>query len=295
MRCYTTRDVSELAGLSQARVRNFARRGLLSPVRDARSHYQFGFQDMVLMRTARALIDAEVSPRKSFRLLMKLKTEFESTKQLSAVKIYADGSSNVLVQENQHIWNAETGQGYMNFQNAGFPLSESSTSRSKSGDIAHFPANRAQGAGKHPVEVLDLEDLDSDDWYNLALDLEDIDPQRAPEAYRRAIELNPKNADALVNLGRLYQLQGDIKRAKQQYQAALHWVKGHQLAAYNLGTLFDELDELDTAIEYYCEAPTVPDSHYNLSRIFEARGDQVTARRHMSCYERMLESLLGLE
>ena len=32
--------------------------------------------------------------------------------------------------------------------------------------------------------------LDSDAWYNLGLDLEEIDPERAPEAYERAIELN---------------------------------------------------------------------------------------------------------
>ena len=236
------------------------------------------------MRTAKALMDSRISNRKSFRLLLKLKQEYESTKALSALRIYADGSHHVLVREERWIWDAESGQGHMDFGPQGLPF----YGAVKSG-ISHLPANGAQGAGKHPVELMELDDLDSDDWYNLALDLEDIDPGRAPQAYRKAITLNPKNADAHVNLGRLMQLQGDIKAAKKHYQSALQWVNGHQLASYNLGTLFDELDEMDSAILYYSDAPTVPDAHYNLARIFEARGDQVTSRRHMRYYEKLVE------
>ena len=46
-----------------------------------------------------------------------------------------------------------------------------------------------------------LKDLDSDEWYNLGLDLEEMDPIQAPDAYREAIRLDPFNADAHVNLG----------------------------------------------------------------------------------------------
>ena len=115
-------------------------------------------------------------------------------------------------------------------------------------------------------------ELDSDDWYNLGLDLEDADPERAPEAYLRAVALDPNNADAHVNLGRLYQLKGHLKPARRCYRKALECVPDHQLALYNLGTLFDELDELDTAAEYYRQALRIPDAHYNLARICEIRG-----------------------
>jgi len=234
------------------------------------------------MRTARALIDARVSRRKSFRLLLKLRQEYHSCKALSAVRIYADDCSNVLVQENRQIWNAETGQGQIVFNPE--PLL---AGNGASGGVSQLPGTAAQITAKHTVEELELEDLDSDDWYNLALDLEDMDPERAPGAYRRAITLNPENADAHVNLGRLYQLQGDIRHAKDHYQIALRAVSDHQLARYNLGTLFDELDELESAIEHYAAAPTLPDAHYNLARIFKTRGDEVSSRRHMRAYERM--------
>jgi tetratricopeptide (TPR) repeat protein len=109
------------------------------------------------------------------------------------------------------------------------------------------------------------------------------------EAYGRAIELNPRNADAFVNLGRLLQLQGDLKRAKRHYERALELVPNHQLALYNLGTVFDELSELETASDYYLRAPDVPDAHFNLARIFELLGDELAARRHMRSYRDMVD------
>ena len=114
-------------------------------------------------------------------------------------------------------------------------------------------------------------------------------PERAPEAYQRAIELNPKNADAHVNLGRLLQLKGNLRQAKRHYERALKAVSNHQLALYNLGTVFDELDQMEQAAEYYRRAPGVPDAHFNLARIAELNGDELNAQRYMRSYRRLLD------
>jgi tetratricopeptide (TPR) repeat protein len=131
--------------------------------------------------------------------------------------------------------------------------------------------------------------MSSDEWYNLGLDLEESDVARAPEAYRRAIEADPSNADAHVNAGRLQQLDGNLRNAKRHYELALRLAPEHQLANYNLGTLFDELDELVRAADYYRKAATIPDAHFNLARIAELSGDEMAARRHMRRYRELLE------
>ena len=113
---------------------------------------------------------------------------------------------------------------------------------------------------------------------------------RRPDAYRQSIRLDPKNADAHVNLGRLYQLEGDLKHAKRHYELALTARPGHQLAYYNLGTVFDELDEVDKAADFYAQAPGIPDAHYNLARIRELQGDEVSALRHMRKLSRFVGS-----
>ena len=268
---YATRDVSELIGFNDDQVRHYVRRGLLTPERGDRGEYRFSFQDVVLLRTAKGLLDARVSSRRAYRVLLKLKAELATVKSLSAVRIFADGN-NVVVREDSSVWNAESGQGHLNFA-----VSE------LEGNVAALDRRKTD---KLPATA----ELDSDDWYNLGLDLEEIDPDRAPEAYLRAIALDPTNADAHVNLGRLYQMKGQLKVARRYYRKALQMVSDHQLALYNLGTLFDELEELDTAAEYYRQALRIPDAHYNLARICEMQGDELAALRHLRRYQQLLEA-----
>ena len=56
---YATRDVSELIGFNADQVRHYVRRGLLTPERGGRGEYRFSFQDVVLLRTAKGLVDAQ--------------------------------------------------------------------------------------------------------------------------------------------------------------------------------------------------------------------------------------------
>jgi len=268
---YSTREVSDLIGLKPDQVRHCVRRALVDPVRGQRGEYRFGFQDVVLLRTAKGLFDSEITPRRAFRALLKLRTELDQVTSLTAVRVFADGAR-VLVREDNRIWNVESGQGQLDFS-----VRELSDNVSR---LSHRNLDIAKAT----------DELNSDEWYNLGLDLEEVDPLRAPEAYRKAIESNPRNADAHVNLGRLCQLRGDLKNAKRHYELALAAVTSHQLAHYNLGTVFDELEEMERAIAFYRRAPAVPDAHYNLARIAELKGDEVAARRHMRAYRALLES-----
>ncbi len=267
---YTTREVSDLIGLEPHQVRHYVRRELLQPARGERGEYRFTFQDVVLLRSAKGLIDSKVSVRKAYRTLLKLRAELDQIKSLAALRIFADGN-NVVVREDNQVWDVETGQGHLDFA------------------VQELADNVASLANGHLIEAREGNALSSDEWYNLGLDLEEVDPNRAPEAYNRAIELNPANADAHVNLGRLLQLRGDLKRAKRHYEQALGSVRDHQLALYNLGTIYDELDEVAKAAEFYRRAPAIPDAHFNLSRICEIQGDEVAAVRHMREYRSLLD------
>ena len=268
---YRTREVAELIGLNTDQVRHYVRRSLVQPARGQRGEYRFSFQDVVLMRTAKGLMSASVTTRKAYRALVKLKKEMEQKKSLSAVRIYADGTT-VMARDDQHVWEVETGQINLDFSR---------------GEIAGTVADIAE---QHVQAAIAAEDLDTDEWYNLGLDLDEVDPDKAPDAYKQSIRLDPKNADAHVNLGRLYQLRGDLKHAKRHYELALTARPGHQLAFYNLGTVFDELDETSKAADFYQQAPSIPDAHYNLARIRELQGDEVSALRHMRAYRDLVDA-----
>ena len=271
---YTTRQVAEIVGFNTDQVRHYVRRKLVQPARGERGEYRFSFQDVVLLRTAKGLMDASVTTRRAYRALVKLKAELAQAQSLSSVRIYADGSS-VMVRDSEQTWEVETGQATIDFE----------TTQMSTESLAH---NVAEIANKHVILAKQSSEMDTDEWYNLGLDLEEVEPEKAPDAYKQSIRLDPKNADAHVNLGRLYQLKGDLKHAKRHYELAITARPGHQLAFYNLGTVFDELDETSKASEFYEKAPAIPDAHYNLARICELKGDEVSALRHMRYYRDLL-------
>lgn len=270
---YTTGEVVGLIGLTHGQVRQYVKRGIVEPRRGGRREYRFSFQDVVLLRTAKGLLDDKVPARKAISALTKLKGRLPKATPLASLRIFADGKD-VVVRAEEELWDAESGQGHLDF---GTPAAVD-----VSGEVARI-------ADREPGDFADLEELGSHEWYNLGLDYEDSDVQKAKEAYARAIALSPDNADAHVNLGRLFQLDGDLKRARRHYRLALEASPGHELAIYNTGTVFDELDELSTAARYYHRAPGVPDAHYNLARIFELRGDEVSSLRHLRIYRQLLE------
>jgi len=55
MESFSTRDVARLLGLSETQVRSQARAGFLTLERGPRNGYRFSFQDLVLLRAAKAL------------------------------------------------------------------------------------------------------------------------------------------------------------------------------------------------------------------------------------------------
>ncbi len=306
---YSTAEVADLVGLKPTQVRHYVRRDLLNPLRGARGEFRFSFQDMVMLRSAKELLDAHVPVRRTNRVLLELKARnAQASRPLSSLRVQAQGTR-VVVQDGKTSWDAESGQGSLPFMTPVGEIAKDAPLVDKVASLVAINPNNAGSEsllGKHTDELFakptdradadllavvpEASELSSDDWYNLALDLEEAEPDKAPQAYLRALKLNPNNTDAQVNLGRLCQLRGNLKQALRHYKLALEITPEHQLANYNMGTIYDELDEFDTAREYYIRACDIPDAHYNLARLFEVRGDELAALRHMREYRRLLEA-----
>ncbi|MGA1370405.1 MAG: tetratricopeptide repeat protein [Pseudomonadales bacterium] len=268
---FSTNQVAELIGLNAPQIRRCVQRELINPERGRAGEFRFEFRDVVLLRTWKRLLDARVSAQRASRALGQLRSQLSASQTLSGIRVLAVGCS-VVTRADQALWEAETGQGCFDFEPA-----------DSVGEITRIDPESV-------ILLRELDGFDSDAWYNLGLDLEDVDAARAAEAYRRAIDIDPANVDAHVNLGRLAQLGGDLMEAIDCYRRALAFAPSHALALYNLGTVYDELDEFEQALRLYMQAASVPDAHFNCSRIFERLGDQVSARRHLRNYERMLNA-----
>ena len=109
---YSTREVADTLGLAQQRIRRYRERLLLASKCEESGEYRFSFQDMVLLRTAKGLLEADVAPRRALAALAKLTGSNE--KPLSAMRVSADGGT-VVVRDGEALWDAETGQGHLSF------------------------------------------------------------------------------------------------------------------------------------------------------------------------------------
>ncbi|HEX4602128.1 MAG TPA: tetratricopeptide repeat protein [Gemmatimonadales bacterium] len=273
MKGYTSRDVARLLGLTVAQVRGYARDGFLTPGRGGRGELQFSFQDLVILRTAKALVAARIPSRRIRRALRKLRHDLPQGRSLAELRITAEGER-IVVSDGATAWNPESEQMHLEFA--------VSDLASRAAPIARRTAQAARAAEG---------ELDADDWYELGLELEAVAPGEARDAYRRALELDAHHADAHVNLGRLLHEQGLITEAERHYRLALRESPDHATAAFDLGIALEDLDRPADAIEAYRAAlatdPRLADAHYNVARLYEKVGKRAAALRHLSIYKRL--------
>lgn len=128
-------------------------------------------------------------------------------------------------------------------------------------------------------------------WYELGRELESGDAAEARKAYRRALELNPRHAEAHLSLGFLLQTEGCVEEAVAHYRRALRAEPKGALAAFNLGVALEELERPADAVQAYERAIAIDaclaDAHYNLAALFESRGDRRGALRHLRAYREL--------
>jgi tetratricopeptide (TPR) repeat protein len=270
MRVYTTRDVSKLLGLSPRRIREYARAGVLDATRGPGNRYSFGFRDLVLLRTACALLDANVPHGRVVRSLRRLKGQLPGDRSITEVRIAAEGDD-VVVYDGGQAWDPTSGQLRLAF------------------DVADL-AEQVEPLARRAVEGAAGQGEDSvDHWLDLGLRLETHAPDHARRAYQRVLDLDPRHVEALANLGRIFYEQGATEAAIVQYRRALEVVGGnHPIAAFNLGLALEDVDRNRAAADAYELAiladPDFADAHYNLARVHERLGDRVSALRCLKSY-----------
>jgi tetratricopeptide (TPR) repeat protein len=260
-----------MLGLSAGQIRSYAAKGFLTAERDEVGELRFGFQDLVILRTAGELTAARIPTRKIRRVLASVREQLPEGRSIAGVRIAADGER-VVVRDGTAVWNPESGQSLFDFSVA---------------EIADKTKPIALAAVREARTRRD-DDLDADAWYELGSDLEVSDPDEARAAYEKAVALDPAHVDAHVNLGRLLHEAGEPSAAALHYRSALKADANHSVAMFNLGVALDDLGRLTEAADAYRHAldldPENPDAHYNLAGILEREGDKAGAVRHLTRY-----------
>ena len=275
MKGYSTREVAEVLGLPTSKILAWTRSGLLTPERGPRGAYLYSFQDIVLLRTARELLDGDVPARRVKSALESLREQLPVGRPLSAVHISALGDR-VLVRDADTVWEPDSGQIQLDFAVA---------------DLAERAEPIARRAFERSEE--EQEEMEADDWYNTGLDLEAVAPDRAKEAYERALQVDPEHADALLNLGRLLHEEGKLDAAEARYRAAAAADPESARPLYNIGVVLEDRGQTEQAVRAYMSALRLDEelaaAHFNLSRLLQAARRRAEALHHLKEYKRLVE------
>ena len=284
MHRYGVRDVERLLRLPRSTLRALVSAGFVTPARGPRRAWRFSFQDLIVLRTAQALADADVPPRRIARSLKELRRHLPETMPLSGLSISAVGDR-VVVREGASRWQADSGQYVMEF--GGDPAS-GSLSLIERGARADEPQALPQTAstGEPPVAAAPLHGAQA--WFDRGVALEKSDGDAAVAGYERAIATDPALLDARVNLGRLLHEQGRLAQAERVYRDALVACGSDAVLLYNLGVLLEDLKRPGEALKAYQAALALDarfaDCHYNLGLLYEALGRRREAIKHMARY-----------
>jgi tetratricopeptide (TPR) repeat protein len=268
MHSYSVQDVERVLRLSRSTIKGLIDGGFVTPTRGPRRQYRFSFQDLIVLRTARALTEAKVPKRRVRRALDELRQSLPETVPLSGLSICAVGE-HVVVRDGTCRWQVDDGQYLLAL------------------DVV------VEQGELHVVEREEPgQPADPPDWFDQGLTLESTDPAAARAAYERAVDVDPADLAAWINLGRLLHQQGKLADAESVYRRALAACGADALLYYNLGVLMEDLRRPGAALEAYqsaiTEDPMLADCHYNLARLYEIAGKPQHAIRHLGEYRRLL-------
>ncbi len=272
MPSYSVRDVERVLQLSPAVTRSLIRAGFVNPERGPRRELRFSFQDLIVLRTARALMQAKISAKRIRRSLESLRRELPEALPLSGIAISALGDR-VVVRDGDARWQVDSGQYVLGLD---VTLQDG---------VLHVVEHREEPARPEAV---------SQDWFSQGLALENSDPDAALNAYRQAVAAEPDNAPAWTNWGRLLHESGRTQEAADVYQRARQSAGRDSLLLFNHGVLLEDLGDAAAALQAYQSAleedPEFADCHYNLARLYESMGKPQHAIRHLGQYRRLVSN-----
>lgn len=265
---YSREDVCRLLGVSARQLKSWERQDLVS------SRGSFKFSDILALRTLIGLRDNKIPSAQIRKAIHALRTRLKDVRDpLTELKIYSQGRK-IRVQFAGQKMEPISGQLLLDFDEA------------ELNKLLSFPGQAAEKStgGKHKSR------REAEHWFEKGLEFEQTGApvEEVIGAYRKASEIDPGSAGALVNLGTVYFNLRDWRQAEANYRRALDVDPQYALAHFNLGNLYDERGDRSKALHHYLAAIHIhanyADAHYNVALLLQSSGQPLKAVRHWKIY-----------
>jgi DNA-binding transcriptional MerR regulator len=300
-RRFSLSETARILEVPEARLRALARAGFLAPQRGPIGPLSFGFQDLLLLRTTRSLMESGVPMRRIRRMWASLREQLAAGRSLTSIAVHADGDE-IVATDGRGSWRPDSGQVLLDFETR--EIAERAADIPGPGrrriatraDLA--PVRTGVGTAEAPEGGSPADDperrLSAEEWYEIGCELDTSSPEQAREAYQRALALDPLMAAAHVNLGRHFHVTGERGRAEPHYRQAVKLAPDDPTPHFNLGVLLEELGRRDEAVladpQAILRDPDFADAHCNLGLLLESVGSRQEAVRHLMAARQLMET-----
>jgi tetratricopeptide (TPR) repeat protein len=314
MQTYTLAEVASLLALPRAVIAGLIAAGFVTPERGTRREYRFTFQDLVLLRAAQGLKEAQMAPGRIQRSLKALRAQLPEQMPVAGLRLAAVGNDIVVRERGSAAWQNAAGQWLLDLEGGGAAAAggggvTSEPARHAADEAVHRLRGSAaagplpQGAAaasagqrqappstKAPSPRARAR-ATAEQWLQRAVELETTDRAQAEAAYRHAIAADPQRADAYLNLGALLGDAGRHAEAAAVARLGIERCAPEPLLHFNLGVALEDARQPAAAIEAYQQSlalnDALADAHFNLARLHDRLGDKKQAIRHYSAYRRL--------
>ena len=259
---YPRADVRRRFKITERELRSWERQRLIARAET------YSFSDLIAIKSIAKLRENQIPAPRIGRAVESLRRKMGWIKQPLAELGFVSDGKKIAVRVAGQTMEALTGQILFDFEAA------------ELGGLKEFPDRKASRNRLRESEA----------WFQKGLDTEEAGApvELAVEAYRKALELNPAAAGALVNLGTIYFRQKNFVEAEKHYVQAVVADPGYPLAEFNLGNLYDEQGRVKDAAEHYNRAlelnSSYADAHFNLALLAERSGEPLKAVSHWKTY-----------
>jgi tetratricopeptide (TPR) repeat protein len=262
---YSREEARRLLNVSERQLRSWEKQQLVS------SAEAYGFRELVALRTLIKLRRDRVPPARIKQALAALAQKLRHIEDpLIELKLYADGKK-IRVEVEGRAMEAVSGQLLLNFDQS---------------ELKRLVEFRAKDRDQTERE----QRKEAERWFQRALELEQTGApvDQVIVAYEKTLELDPKSAGALVNLGTIHFNARNWMNAEKYYREALQADPSYALAHFDLANLYDERGERHKALEHYEAAlqiaPQYADAHYNLALLYQGSNQPMKAVHHWTRY-----------
>ena len=257
----TTAQLSQVLGVSPAKLRAWVRVGLIQPVETALGVHYFEFGAARWAKTLCALARAGVSANRIRSSLQQLKSWLPGADLPLSQLAVLEQDGKLLVRGEDGSLSEPSGQALLDFGN----------------DIG--PAAVSFDTGPQTAE----------EWLAVGRQQEEAGQlAEAADAYRQALTLGGPDAPTCFNLGNILYAQGRREQAVERFRQAVEIDPAFAAGWNNLGVVLAELGDANDSLAALRKALDLDagyaDAHYNIADALEQLGRTAEAKRHWRAY-----------